>query len=88
MAPMDPVASCPHVAAEAGSVASFVGVKHHIGRRLSMLSMLESVELRVGPLSVTRSLMRMLGRLPEACEVGGGGVRPSLRGGGGCRGAL
>jgi hypothetical protein len=49
--------------------------------------MLESVELRAGPLSVTRSLMRMLG-LAEACEVGGGGVRPSLRAGGGCRGAL
>jgi hypothetical protein len=49
-----------------------------------MLSMLESVELRAGPLSLTRSLMRMLGRVPEAWEVaGGGGVRPSLRGGGG-----
>jgi hypothetical protein len=59
----------------------------YIGRRLSILSMLESVELRAGPLSVTRSLMRMLG-LAEACEVGGGGVRPSLRAGGGCRGAL
>lgn len=52
-----------------------------------MLSIDESVELRAGPLSVTRSLMRMLG-LAEACDVGGGGgggVRPSLRGGGGWR---
>lgn len=58
-----------------------------MGRRLSMLSMDESVELRAGPLSVTRSLMRMLG-LAEACDVGGGGVRPSLRGGGGWRAPL
>ena len=58
----------------------------YMGRRLSMLSMLESVELRVGPLSLTRSVMRMLGRL-EACDVGGG-VVPSLRGGGGCRAPL
>jgi hypothetical protein len=49
-----------------------------------MLSMDESVELRAGPLSVTRSLIRILG-LAEACDVGGGGVRPSLRGGGGWR---
>ena len=49
--------------------------------------MLESVELRAGPLSVTKSLMRMLGLL-AAVEVAGGGVRPSLRGGGACRGAL
>jgi hypothetical protein len=48
-----------------------------------MLSMLESVELRAGPLSLTRSLMRILGRVAEDCEVGGGGVLPSLRGGGG-----
>lgn len=57
----------------------------YMGRRLSMLSMDESVELRAGPLSVTRSLIRILG-LAEACDVGGGGgggVRPSLRGGGG-----
>jgi hypothetical protein len=51
-----------------------------------MLSIFESVELRVGPLSVTRSLMRMLGRL-AGCDVGGG-VVPSLRGGGGCRAPL
>lgn len=57
-----------------------------MGRRLSMLSMLESVELRPAPLSLTRSLIRMLGLVAEACEFGGG-VRPSLRGGGGCRGA-
>jgi hypothetical protein len=57
-----------------------------MGRRLSMLSMLESVELRPAPLSLTRSLIRMLGLVAEACEVGGG-VLPSLRGGGGCRGA-
>ena len=59
----------------------------YMGRRLSMFSMDESVELRAGPLSLTRSLMRMLGLDEEACVVGGGGggVRPSLRGGGGCR---
>lgn len=44
----------------------------------------ESVELRAGPLSLTRSLMRMLG-LAEGVDVGGGGVLPSLRAGGGCR---
>lgn len=50
-----------------------------------MFSMEESVELRPLPLSLTRSLMRMLGLL-AACEVGGGGDLPSLRGGGGgCR---
>lgn len=60
----------------------------YMGRRLSMLSMDESVEVRPCPLSVTRSLMRMLGRL-VAWVVGGGGggggggVLPSLRGGGG-----
>ena len=48
--------------------------------------MLESVELRVGPSLLTRSLMRILGRL-EDCDVGGG-VVPSLRGGGGCRAPL
>jgi hypothetical protein len=69
------------------SIASLVcerGERIYIGRRLSMLSMDESVELRAGPLSVTRSLIRILG-LAEACDVGGGGggVRPSLRGGGG-----
>jgi hypothetical protein len=57
----------------------------YMGRRLSMLSMFESVELRLGPLSLTRSVMRMLGRLVEACVVGGGEV-PSLRAGGGWRG--
>ena len=56
----------------------------YMGRRLSMLSMDESVELRAGPLSLTRSLMRMLG-LAEACDVGGGGVLPSVRAGGGCK---
>ena len=56
----------------------------YMGRRLSMLSMDESVELRAGPLSLTRSLMRMLG-LAEGVDVGGGGVLPSLRAGGGCR---
>jgi hypothetical protein len=35
----------------------------HMGRRLSMLSMSESVELRPFPLSLTRSLMRMPGLL-------------------------
>jgi hypothetical protein len=64
---------------------------NYMGRRLSMLSILESVELRPAPLSLTRSLMRMLGLLvlvvAPACDVGGG-VLPSLRGGGGCRGAL
>lgn len=62
-----------------------------MGRRLSMFNMDESVEVRPWPLSVTRSLMRMLGLL-AAAEVGGGGggggVLPSLRGaggGGGCR---
>jgi hypothetical protein len=54
-----------------------------MGRRLSMLSMDESVELRAGPSLLTRSLMRMLG-LAEAAEVGGG-VLPSVRAGGGCR---
>ena len=48
-----------------------------------MLSMFESVELRPFPLSLTRSLMRMPGRL-AGCELGGG-VVPSLRGGSGCR---
>jgi hypothetical protein len=48
-----------------------------------MLSIDESVELRAGPLSLTRSLMRMLG-LVEAADVGGG-VLPSVRAGGGCR---
>lgn len=59
---------------------------------MSMLSMSESVELRPLPLSVTRSLMRMPGRVAGCevgCEVGGGGggggVLPSLRGGFGCR---
>jgi hypothetical protein len=57
----------------------------YMGRRLSMLSMFESVELRPFPLSLTRSLMRMLGLL-AGCELGGGGgVVPSLRGGSGCR---
>jgi hypothetical protein len=55
----------------------------YMGRRLSMLSIFESVELRPFPLSLTRSLMRMLGLL-AGCELGGG-VVPSLRGGGGCR---
>jgi len=59
----------------------------YMGRRLSMFNMDESVEVRPLPLSVTRSLMRMLGLVPEAWVVGGG-VLPSLRGGGGCRGAL
>ena len=60
------------------------GEEDYMGRRLSMLSMSESVELRPLPLSLTRSLMRMPGR-PAGCEEGGGGVRPSLRGGSGCR---
>jgi hypothetical protein len=52
-----------------------------------MLSILESVELRPAPLSVTRSLIRMLGLL-VACDVAGGGVLPSLRAvEGGARGA-
>lgn len=51
---------------------------------MSMFSMSESVELRPFPLSLTRSLMRMPGLL-AGCEVGGGGVLPSLRGGLGCR---
>jgi hypothetical protein len=55
-----------------------------MGRRLSMLSMSESVELRPFPLSLTRSLMRMPGLVAAGWEVGGGGVRPSLRGGCGC----
>lgn len=53
----------------------------YMGRRLSMLSMDESVELRVG------SLMRILG-LGEGIDVGGGGVLPALRTGGGCRAPL
>lgn len=59
----------------------------YMGRRLSMFSMDESVDVRPFPLSVTRSLMRMLGLLVAAEDVGGGGVLPSLRGGGGggCR---
>lgn len=57
-----------------------------MGRRLSMLSMLESVELRPLPLSLTRSLMRIPGLL-DGCEVGGG-VGPSLRGGIGCSAPL
>lgn len=48
-----------------------------------MFNMLESVELRPFPLSLTRSLMRMPG-LVEGCEVGGG-VVPSFRGGNGWR---
>lgn len=60
------------------------GEQDYMGRRLSMLSISESVELRPFPLSLTRSLMRMPGRV-AGCEVGGGGVRPSLRGGLGCR---
>lgn len=61
-----------------------------MGRRLSMFSILESVELRPPPLSLTRSLMRMLGLLPaeEVAGVVGGGVLPSLRAGGGWSGAL
>lgn len=51
-----------------------------------MLSIEESVELRLFPLS-TRSLMRIPGLL-EDDEVGGGGVLPSLRGGKGCRAPL
>ena len=43
-----------------------------MGRRLSILSISESVEVRPFPLSpLTRSFMRMLGLL-EAWEVGGG----------------
>jgi hypothetical protein len=60
------------------------GEENYMGRRLSMLSMSESVELRPLPLSLTRSLMRMPGRA-AGCDAGGGGVRPSLRGGNGCR---
>jgi hypothetical protein len=61
--------------------------RNYIGRRLSMFSILESVELRPAPLSVTRSLMRMLGLAP-AWVVAGGGVLPSLRAvEGGARGA-
>lgn len=56
----------------------------YMGRRLSMFSMSESVELRPLPLSVTRSLIRMPGLL-AGWDVGGGGVLPSLRGGFGCR---
>jgi len=58
-----------------------------MGRRLSMFSIEESVELRPFPLSLTRSLMRMPGRL-GADVVGGGGVLPSLREGKGCRAPL
>jgi hypothetical protein len=47
--------------------------------------MLESVELRPLPLSLTRSLMRMPGLLEGAVVEGGGGVLPSLRGGIGCK---
>lgn len=49
--------------------------------------MLESVEVRPLPLSLTRSLMRIPGLL-GAWEVFGGGVLPSLRAAGGCKGAL
>lgn len=65
-----------------------------MGRRLSIFSMEESVDVRPFPLSVTRSLMRMLGLLVAVEDVvvggGGGGVLPSLRGGGGggCRAPL
>ena len=52
-----------------------------MGRRLSMFSMDESVELRPLPLSLTRSLIRILGLVLDAWVVGGGGVRPSFRGG-------
>ena len=58
----------------------------YMGRRFSMLSMFESVELRGGPLSVTRSLMRIPGR-PDGCDVGGG-VGPSARGGNVCNAPL
>jgi hypothetical protein len=44
--------------------------------------MLESVGFLGGPLSVTRSLMRIPGRL-DAGGAGGGGVLPPSRGGGG-----
>lgn len=71
--------------ARASSGARLAGCRTvYMGRRLSMLSMSESVELRPFPLSVTRSLMRMPG-LVAGWEVGGGGVLPSLRGGLGCR---
>lgn len=66
----------------------------YMGRRLSIFSMEESVDVRPFPLSVTRSLMRMLGLLVAVEDVvvggGGGGVLPSLRGGGGggCRAPL
>jgi hypothetical protein len=60
--------------------------RDYMGRRFSMFSILESVELRPAPLSVTRSLMRMLGLVPAV--VAGGGVLPSLRAvEGGARGA-
>jgi hypothetical protein len=52
-----------------------------------MFNMLESVDVRPFPLSLTRSLMRIPGLL-GACAVFGGGVLPSLRTAGGCRGAL
>ena len=72
----------------------------YMGRRLSMFNMDESVEVRPLPLSVTRSLMRMLGLAAEAAaaaevEGGGGGDLPSVDGGaggwrtaGGCGGGL
>jgi hypothetical protein len=59
----------------------------YMGRRLSMLTMEESIELREGPLSLTRSLMRMLG-LGGGVDVDGGKVLPSLHAGGGCRAPL
>jgi hypothetical protein len=52
-----------------------------------MFNMDESVELRPLPVSVTRSLIRMLGLLDDD-EVGRGEVLPSLRGGKGCRATL
>lgn len=39
----------------------WLGSSNYIGRRLSILSMDESVDVRPFPLSLTRSVMRMLG---------------------------
>jgi hypothetical protein len=47
------------------SVSSVVRSVVYIGRRLSMLSIDESVDVRPFPLSVTRSVIRMLGLVAD-----------------------
>ena len=53
---------CP-IESQLRSPSSSAEEVFYMGRRLSMLSMSESVELRPFPLSLTRSLMRMPGLL-------------------------